>query len=360
MKTLLMLAILAMVTTIATANMQVNPSGQVQCPQQQPFPQPQQSSPLQPQQPFPQQSQQPFPHQPQQSSPQPQQPYPQQPFPQQPQQPYPQQPQQPFPQQPQQPYPQQPQQPFPQQPQQPVPQQPQQQFPQQPQQPVPQQPLQQFPQQPQQPFPQQPQQPVPQQPLQQFPQQPQQPFPQQPQQLVPQQSQQPFPQTQQPQQPFPQQQQPSIQLSLQQQLNPCKNVLLQQCSPVALVSSLRSKISPQSECQVMQQQCCQQLAQIPQQLQCAAIHSVVHAIIMQQEQREGVQILLPQSHQQHVGQGALAQVQGIIQPQQLSQLEVVRSLVLQNLPTMRNVYVPRQCSTIQAPFASIVTGIVGH
>nr|ADP95508.1 75k gamma secalin [Triticum aestivum] len=279
MKTLLMLAILAMVTTIATANMQVNPSGQVQCPQQQPFPQPQQSSPLQPQQPFPQQSQQPFPHQPQQSSPQPQQPYPQQPFPQQPQQPYPQQPQQPFPQQPQQPFPQ---------------------------------------------------------------------------------SQEQFPQVHQPQQPSPQQQQPSIQLSLQQQLNPCKNVLLQQCSPVALVSSLRSKIFPQSECQVMQQQCCQQLAQIPQQLQCAAIHSVVHAIIMQQEQREGVQILLPQSHQQHVGQGALAQVQGIIQPQQLSQLEVVRSLVLQNLPTMCNVYVPRQCSTIQAPFASIVTGIVGH
>nr|ADP95485.1 75k gamma secalin [Secale cereale] len=246
MKTLLMLAILAMATTIATANMQVNPSGQVQCPQQQPFPQPQKSSPQQPQQPFPQQSQQPFPQQPQQSSPQPLQPYPQQPFP------------------------------------------------------------------------------------------------------------------QQPQQPSPQQQQPSIQLSLQQQLNPCKNVLLQQCSPVALVSSLRSKIFPQSECQVMQQQCCQQLAQIPQQLQCAAIHSVVHAIIMQQEQREGVQILLPQSHKQHVGQGALAQVQGIIQPQQLSQLEVVRSLVPQNLPTMCNVYVPRQCSTIQAPFASIVTGIVGH
>nr|ADP95521.1 75k gamma secalin [Triticum aestivum] len=341
MKTLLMLAILAMATTIATANMQVNPSGQVQCPQQQPFPQPQQSSPQQPQQPFPQQSQQPFPQQPQQSSPQPQQPYPQQPFPQQPQQPYPQQPQQPSPQaqppqqsspQSQQPYPQEPQQLFPQS--------------QQPQQPLPQ------PQQPQQPFPQ------PQPQTQQSIPQPQQPFPQ-PQQPFPQ-SQEQFPQVHQPQQPSPQQQQPSIQLSLQQQLNPCKNVLLQQCSPVALVSSLRSKIFPQSECQVMQQQCCQQLAQIPQQLQCAAIHSVVHAIIMQQEQREGVQILLPQSHQQHVGQGALAQVQGIIQPQQLSQLEVVRSLVLQNLPTMRNVYVPRQCSTIQAPFASIVTGIVGH
>nr|ADP95507.1 75k gamma secalin [Triticum aestivum] len=311
MKTLLMLAILAMATTIATANMQVNPSGQVQCPQQQPFPQPQQ-----PQQLFPQ-TQQSSPQQPQQVTSQPQQPFPQT-----------QQPQQPFPQ------PQQPQQLFPQT---------QQSSPQQPQQVT---------SQPQQPFPQ------PQPQTQQSIPQPQQPFPQ-PQQPFPQ-SQEQFPQVHQPQQPSPQQQQPSIQLSLQQQLNPCKNVLLQQCSPVALVSSLRSKIFPQSECQVMQQQCCQQLAQIPQQLQCAAIHSVVHAIIMQQEQREGVQILLPQSHQQHVGQGALAQVQGIIQPQQLSQLEVVRSLVLQNLPTMCNVYVPRQCSTIQAPFASIVTGIVGH
>nr|AEZ06408.1 75k gamma secalin [Secale strictum] len=348
MKTLLMLAILAMATTIATANMQVNPSGQVQRPQQQPFPQPQQSSPQQPQQPFPQQPQQPVPQQSQQSFPQTQQPQQPLPQPQQPQQLFP-QPQQSSPQQSQQ-VTSQPQQPFPQaqppqqscpQSQQPYPQEPQQLFPQsqQPQQPFPQ------PQQPQQPFPQ------PQPQTQQSIPQPQQPFPQ---------YQEPFPQVHQPQQPSPQQQQPSIQLSLQQQLNPCKNVLLQQCSPVALVSSLRSKIFPQSECQVMQQQCCQQLAQIPQQLQCAAIHSVVHAIIMQQEQREGVQILLPQSHQQHVGQGALAQVQGIIQPQQLSQLEVVRSLVLQNLPTMCNIYVPRQCSTIQAPFASIVTGIVGH
>nr|AED02045.1 gamma gliadin [Dasypyrum hordeaceum] len=307
-------------------NIQVDPSGQVQWPQQQQFPQ-------QPQQTFPQ-PQQIFPHQPQQQFPQPQQP--QQLFPQ-PQLPFPQQPQQPFPQPPQ------PQQQFPQ------PQQPQQPFSQ------PQQPQLPFPHQPQLPFPQQPQQPFPQ------PSQPQQPFPQSqhPQQPFPQPQQQ-FPQPQQPQQSFPQQQPQLIQPSLQQQLNPCKNFLLQQCRPMSLVSSLWSMIWPQSDCQVMRQQCCQQLAQIPQQLQCAAIHSVVHSIIMQQEQRQGMHILLPLSQQQQVGQGTLVQGQGIIQHQQPAQLEAIRSLVLQTLPTMCNVYVPPDCSIIRAPFASIVTGIGGQ
>ncbi|VAH00239.1 unnamed protein product [Triticum turgidum subsp. durum] len=300
MKTLFILTILAMATTIATANMQVDPSGQVQWPQQQPFRQPQQPFYQQPQQTFPQ-PQQTFPHQPQQTFPQPQQIFPHQP---QQQFPQPQQPQQQFPQ------PQQPQQPFPQ------------------------------PQQAQLPFPQQPQQPFPQ------PQQPQQPFPQS------QQPQQPFPQPQQPQQSFPQQQQPLIQPYLQQQMNPCKNYLLQQCNPVSLVSSLVSMILPRSDCQVMQQQCCQQLAQIPRQLQCAAIHSVVHSIIMQQEQQQGIQILRPLFQ--------LVQGQGIIQPQQPAQYEVIRSLVLRTLPNMCNVYVRPDCSTINAPFASIVAGISGQ
>nr|AGO17711.1 gamma-gliadin [Triticum aestivum] len=285
MKTLFILTILAMATTIATANMQVDPSGQVQWPQQQPFRQPQQPFHQQPRQTFPQ-PQQAFPHQPQHQFPQPQQP-PQQ-FPQ------PQQPQQPFPQ----------------------------------------------PQQAQLPFPQQPQQPFPQ------PQQPQQPFPQS------QQPQQPFPQPQQPQQSFPQQQQPLIQPYLQQQMNPCKNYLLQQCDPVSLVSSLVSMILPRSDCQVMQQQYCQQLAQIPRQLQCAAIHSVVHSIVMQQEQQQGIQILRPLFQ--------LVQGQGIIQPQQPAQYEVIRSLVLRTLPNMCNVYVRPDCSTINAPFASIVAGISGQ
>nr|QCF42029.1 gamma-gliadin [Triticum aestivum] len=327
MKTLLILTIPAMAITIGTANIQVDPSGQVQWLQQQLVPQLQQPLSQQPQQTFPQ-PQQTFPHQPQQQVPQPQQP--QQPF-LQPQQPFPQQPQQPFPQtqQPQQPFPQQPQQPFPQT------------------------------QQPQQPFPQQPQQPFPQtqQPQQPFPQlqQPQQPFPQPQQQL---------PQPQQPQQSFPQQQRSFIQPSLQQQLNPCKNILLQQCKPASLVSSLWSIIWPQSDCQVMRQQCCQQLAQIPQQLQCAAIHSVVHSIIMQQQQQQqqqqGMHIFLPLSQQQQVGQGSLVQGQGIIQPQQPAQLEAIRSLVLQTLPSMCNVYVPPECPIMRAPFASIVAGIGGQ
>nr|ACJ03470.1 gamma-gliadin [Triticum aestivum] len=287
MKTLLILTILAMAITIATANMQADPSGQVQWPQQQPFLQPHQPFSQQPQQIFPQ-PQQTFPHQPQQQFPQPQQP--QQQF---------LQPRQPFPQQPQQPYPQQPQQPFPQ------------------------------PQQPQQQFPQS--------------QQPQQPFPQPQQQFL---------QPQQPQQSFPQQQQPLIQPYLQQQMNPCKNYLLQQCNPVSLVSSLVSMILPRSDCQVMQQQCCQQLAQIPRQLQCAAIHSVVHSIVMQQEQQQGIQILRPLFQ--------LVQGQGIIQPQQPAQYEVIRSLVLRTLPNMCNVYVRPDCSTINAPFASIVAGISGQ
>nr|ACI04103.1 gamma-gliadin [Triticum aestivum x Thinopyrum elongatum] len=273
-------------------NIQVDPSGQVQWPQQQPFLQPHQPFSQQPQQIFPQ-PQQTFPHQPQQQFPQPQQP--QQQF---------LQPRQPFPQQPQQPYPQQPQQPFPQ------------------------------------------------------TQQPQQPFPQS------KQPQQPFPQPQQPQQSFPQQQPPFIQPSLQQQVNPCKNILLQQCKPASLVSSLWSIIWPQSDCQVMRQQCCQQLAQIPQQLQCAAIHSVVHSIIMQQQQQQqqqqGMHIFLPLSQQQQVGQGSLVQGQGIIQPQQPAQLEAIRSLVLQTLPSMCNVYVPPECSIMRAPFASIVAGIGGQ
>nr|AEW46787.1 gamma prolamin [Aegilops uniaristata] len=244
MKTLLILTILAMAITIGTANMQVDPSSQVQWPQQQPVPQPHQPFSQQPQQTFPQ-PQQTFPHQPQQQFPQPQQP--------------------------------------------------QQQF------------------------------------------------------LQPQQQ---FPQPQQPQQSIPQEQQPLIQSSLQQQMNPCKNFLLQQCNPVSLVSSLVSLILPRSDCQVMQQQCCQQLAQIPQQLQCAAIHSVVHSIIMQQEQQQGLRILRPLFQ--------IVQGQSIIQPQQPAQLEVIRSLVLKTLPTMCNVYVRPDCSTIRTPFASTVAGIGGQ
>nr|prf gamma hordein [Hordeum vulgare subsp. vulgare] len=305
MKILIILTILAMATTFATSEMQVNPSVQVQPTQQQPYPESQQ--------PFISQSQQQFP---------------------QPQQPFPQQPQQPFPQSQQQ-----------------CLQQPQHQFPQ---------PTQQFPQRPLLPFthpfltfpdqllPQPPHQSFP-QPPQSYPQPPLQPFPQPPQQKYPEQPQQPFPW-----------QQPTIQLYLQQQLNPCKEFLLQQCRPVSLLSYIWSKIVQQSSCRVMQQQCCLQLAQIPEQYKCTAIDSIVHAIFMQQGQRQGVQIVQQQPQPQQVGQCVLVQGQGVVQPQQLAQMEAIRTLVLQSVPSMCNFNVPPNCSTIKAPFVGVVTQVGGQ
>ncbi|KAI5016048.1 hypothetical protein ZWY2020_005780 [Hordeum vulgare] len=338
MKILIILIILAMATSFATSEMQVNPSVQVQPTQQQTHPE----------------SQQPFIHHSQQQFPQPQQSFPQQPqqpFPQS-QQPCLQQPQHQFP-QPSQPFPQQPLQPFPRPflpfPEQPLPQPPQESFPQPPQS-YPQPPLQPFPQPPQESFPQPPQsypqpllQPFPQPPQQQYPEHPQQPFPRPPQEQFPNQPQQPFPW-----------QQPSIQLYLQQQLNPCKEFLLQQCRPVSLVSYLWSKIVQQSNCQVMQEQCCLQLAQIPEQYKCTTIDSIVHAIFMQQGQRQGVQIVQQQPQPQEVGQCVLVQGRDIVQPQQLAQMEAIRSLVLQSVPAMCNFNVPPNCSTMRAPFFSLV------
>ncbi|XP_044977277.1 B3-hordein-like isoform X1 [Hordeum vulgare subsp. vulgare] len=276
--------------------------------------------------------QQPYPQQPQ--------PFPQQPIPQQPQ-PYPQQPQpflqQPRPQQPQ-PYPQQPQ-PFSQQP---IPKQPQ---------PYPQQP---------QPFPQQP---IPQQP-QPYPQQPQ-PFPQQP----PFWQQQPILSKQQPctpqQPPLPQGQQdqmlvqvqiPFVHPSILQQLNPCKVFLQQQCSPVAMPQRIaRSQMLQQSSCHVLQQQCCQQLPQIPEQFRHEAVRAIVYSIILQEQPQQlvqGVSQPQQQSQLQQVGQCSFQQPQPqqgkqqqvpqsvFLQPHQLAQLEATASIALRTLPMMCSVNLP--------------------
>ncbi|CAM0958851.1 unnamed protein product [Alopecurus aequalis] len=165
----------------------------------------------------------------------------------------------------------------------------------------------------------------------------------------------PYPELQQPylqQQPFLQQQQPVFQL-LRQQLNPCRQFLLQQCSPVATVPFLRSQILQQSSCQVMRQQCCRQLAQIPEQLRCPAIHSVVQAIIMQQlQQQQG--FFQPQQQQQVFFQPQAQQViQGFFQPQQQAQLEGLRAFALQALPAMCDVYVPPHCPLAITPFAGL-------
>ncbi|KAF6987036.1 hypothetical protein CFC21_004707 [Triticum aestivum] len=310
MKILLVFALLVVSTTITTAIVQLDPSVHVQERPQQSF---LQQQPLTQQQPLPlQEPQQPlFPQK------EPQQPFSlQQPQPQE-QQPYPQQPllQQQLPQQHL----------FPQQP-------PQQQFPQQ--MPLPYE---------QQTFPQQQQQ----QP--QFPQQ--QPFPQYQQPLT----QQPYPQ----EQPLPQQQ-PSVEEK--QQLNLCKEFLLQQCNPeekLSLIQSvipfLRPKTSQQNSCQLKRLQCCRQLARINEPSRCPAIHNIVHAIVMQQQH---VDRGFGQPQPQQLGQGMPMQPQyqlgqGFILPQQLAQFKLVRLLVIQTLPMLCNVHVPSDCYTTSAPFGSM-------
>ncbi|KAF6987028.1 hypothetical protein CFC21_004699 [Triticum aestivum] len=171
---------------------------------------------------------------------------------------------------------------------------------------------------------------------------------------------------QRPQQPF-----------LEQELNACTEFILQQCSPISSSESglrvFRKQIVVLSQfglrssgCELMQQQCCEQLAQISDQDRCTAIHSIAHAIIVQQEQQQQQQVGqdFPQSQQQQQqqpGQGTVVQPQqqlgqGFIQPQQLAQLQSIMSLVLQTLPTMCNVHVTPYCSMITTPVGSIIFG----
>nr|ABO43944.1 low molecular weight glutenin subunit [Triticum aestivum] len=268
-------------------------------------------------------------------------------------------------------------------------------------------PWQQQPLPPQQTFPQQPpfsqqqqQQPFPQQPSfsQQQPpfsqQQPilsqQPPFSQQQQPVLPQQS--PFSQQQQlvlppQQQQLPQQQIPIVHPSILQQLNPCKVFLQQQCSPVAMPQRLaRSQMWQQSSCHVMQQQCCQQLPQIPEQSRYDAIRAIIYSIILQEQQQGFVQaqqqqpqqsgqgVYQPQQQsqqqlgqcsfqqpQQQLGQQPQQQQQQVqkgtfLQPHQIARLEVMTSIALRTLPTMCSVNVPLYSSITSAPFG-VGTGV---
>nr|ABQ50898.1 LMW-glutenin LMW-m6 [Aegilops geniculata] len=261
----------------------------------------------------------------------------------------------------------------------------------------------------QQPLP--PQQTFPQQPL--FSQQQQQPFPQQSsfsqqqppfwqqqppfsqqQPILPQQP--PFSQQQQPvqpqQPPFSQQQQlvlppqqqhqqlvqhqiPVVQPSILQQLNPCKVFLQQQCSPVAMPQRLaRSQMLQQSSCHVMQQQCCQQLPQIPQQSRCEAIRAIIYSIILQEQQQVQGSIQAQQQQPQQLGQ-CVSQPQRqlqqqleqqpqqqqlaqgtFLQPHQIAQVEVMTSIALRILPTMCSVNVPLYRTTTSVPFG-VGTGV---
>nr|AGO17744.1 LMW-GS [Triticum aestivum] len=221
-----------------------------------------------------------------------------------------------------------------------------------------------------------------------LPQQP--PFSQQQQLVLPQQP--PFSQQQQPvlppqQSPFPQQQQhqqlvqqqiPVVQPSILQQLNPCKVFLQQQCSPVAMPQRLaRSQMLQQSSCHVMQQQCCQQLPQIPQQSRYEAIRAIVYSIILQEQQQVQGSIQTQQQQPQQLGQcvsqpqqqsqqqlGQQPQQQQLtqgtfLQPHQIAQLEVMTSIALRTLPTMCNVNVPLYRTTTRVPFG-VGTGVGGY
>nr|AAA50423.1 prolamine [Oryza sativa Japonica Group] len=65
----------------------------------------------------------------------------------------------------------------------------------------------------------------------------------------------------------------------QQMLSPCGEFVRQQCSTVA-TPFFQSPVFQLRNCQVMQQQCCQQLRMIAQQSHCQAISSV-QAIVQQ-------------------------------------------------------------------------------
>jgi hypothetical protein len=105
----------------------------------------------------------------------------------------------------------------------------------------------------------------------------------------------------------------------------------------------------------MRQQCCQQLAQIPENSRLPAIHGVVEAIFLQQQHKQGAFLQPQKLHQivqglfhpqQQYGQGSSIQqqqyilIQGILQPQQLAQLEAIRALALKTIPAMCKVQVP--------------------
>ncbi|VAI42093.1 unnamed protein product [Triticum turgidum subsp. durum] len=91
----------------------------------------------------------------------------------------------------------------------------------------------------------------------------------------------------------------------------------------------------------------------------SAIHNVVHAIILHQQQKQqqqpSSQVSFQQPQQQYpLGQGSFRpsqqnpQAQGSVQPQQLPQFEEIRNQALQTLPAMCNVYIPPYCTI--APF----------
>ncbi|XP_037456596.1 avenin-like b1 [Triticum dicoccoides] len=120
-----------------------------------------------------------------------------------------------------------------------------------------------------------------------------------------------------------QQQQPWQQWG--QQMYPCVEFLQHECSTVTL-PFVQSRMWQLSSCHIMRHQCCLQLAQIPEQFRCQAIHSVAQAIMQPQPQRQ-------------------------------APVEIMR-MSLQTLPSMCNVYVPAYCNRHGIPMARCSGGWV--
>ncbi|KAM3399341.1 hypothetical protein ACQJBY_004623 [Aegilops geniculata] len=162
---------------------------------------------------------------------------------------------------------------------------------------------------------------------------------------------------QRPQQPF-----------LEQDLNACTEFILQQCSTVSSselgLRASRKQIVVLSQfglrssgCELMQRQCCEQLAQISDQDRCRAIHSIAHAILVQQQQ-VGQDFRQPQQEQQQPGQGTVVQPQqqlgqGFIQLQQLASSN---RLCHWCYKPCQQCVMCMSCSMITAPVGSIIGG----
>lgn len=96
---------------------------------------------------------------------------------------------------------------------------------------------------------------------------------------------------------------------------------LQQCTPRTVPFTYATG-EQASSCQVMRQQFCQQLAQIPEQFRCQAVNGVAQAIMQQQQQQQ--------------------QSQGSYQPEEQAHFHIMMA-ALHTLPQMCAVYVPSYC-----------------
>ncbi|XP_044959398.1 avenin-like b6 [Hordeum vulgare subsp. vulgare] len=116
------------------------------------------------------------------------------------------------------------------------------------------------------------------------------------------------------------QQQPGQKLLLDQ-MKPCVTFLQHQCNPMRTPFP-QTQGEQHSSCQTVQQQCCRQLAHIPEQIRCKAIHSMEDAMMRQQHQQQWKE------------------------PQHQAQLKSIR-MSLRTLPSMCKTYVPVQCQQQQ-------------